>query len=48
LVFAPATVLTAGFGVRLAHHLSRRRLESAFGIFLLLVCLRFIWAIAAA
>lgn len=45
LFFAPTTVLTANLGVRLAHSLSRRRLELAFGIFLLLVCLRFVWAI---
>lgn len=45
LFFAPTTILTANLGVRLAHSLSRRRLELAFGIFLLLVCLRFIWAI---
>ena len=47
LFFAPTTVLTANLGVRLAHSLSRRKLELAFGIFLLLVCLRFIWAIIA-
>ncbi len=45
LFFAPTTVLTANLGVRLAHSLSRRKLEMAFGIFLLLVCLRFVWAI---
>jgi len=45
LFFAPTTVLTANLGVRLAHSLSRRKLELAFGIFLLLVCLRFVWAI---
>jgi len=47
LFFAPTTVLTANLGVRLAHSLSRRKLELAFGLFLLLVCLRFIWAILA-
>lgn len=47
LFFAPTTVLTANLGVRLAHSLSRRKLELAFGIFLLLVCLRFVWAIIA-
>ena len=45
LFFAPTTVLTASLGVRLAHRLSRRRLELAFGLFLLAVCLRFVWAI---
>lgn len=45
VLFAPTTILTANLGVRLAHSLSRRKLELAFGIFLLLVCLRFVWAI---
>ncbi len=45
VLFAPTTVLTANIGVRLAHGLSRRRLELAFGIFLAVVCLRFVWAI---
>jgi uncharacterized membrane protein YfcA len=31
----------APVGARLAHRLSKRRLEVAFGIFLLLVCARF-------
>jgi uncharacterized membrane protein YfcA len=31
----------APIGARLAHRLSKRRLEVAFGIFLLLVCARF-------
>lgn len=44
-LFVPTTLLTAGFGVRLAHNLSRRRLELGFGIFLLLVSARFVWAI---
>lgn len=47
LFFAPTTVLTANLGVKLAHSLSRRKLELTFGIFLLLVCLRFVWAIFA-
>ncbi|KPQ05656.1 MAG: putative permease [Rhodobacteraceae bacterium HLUCCA12] len=45
-LFVPTTVLTASLGVRLAHSLSRRSLEIAFGIFLALVSLRFIVAIA--
>jgi uncharacterized membrane protein YfcA len=45
VLFAPTTVLTAGIGVRLAHALSRRKLELAFGIFLALVSLRFLHAI---
>jgi uncharacterized protein len=45
VLFAPTTILTANLGVRLAHSLSRRRLEMAFGLFLALVCARFLWAI---
>lgn len=44
-LFVPTTVLTANLGVRLAHSLSRRALEMAFGIFLALVSLRFVIAI---
>src|SRR5690606_10781732 len=46
-LFIPTTILTANLGVRLAHSLSRRRLELGFGIFLLLVSARFVWAILA-
>lgn len=41
----PASFLTTHFGVALAHRLSRQHLERAFGIFLLAVCLRFLYAI---
>jgi len=47
VLFAPTTVLTANLGVRLAHSLSRRSLEIAFGIFLALVSVRFIVAIVS-
>lgn len=40
----PTSVLTTRFGVSLAHRLSRRQLETAFGLFLAAVCLRFVWA----
>ncbi|MDB5594871.1 MAG: hypothetical protein JWM36_1832 [Hyphomicrobiales bacterium] len=43
--FAPVAVLTAPLGVRLAHALSKRKLETAFGVFLLLVSLRFLASI---
>lgn len=43
----PASLLTTRFGVALAHRLSRKHLERAFGVFLLLVCLRFLWAMLA-
>lgn len=41
ILFAPASVLAAPYGARLAHRLSKRKLEVAFGLFLLLVALRF-------
>ena len=41
-VIAPLSSLTAPYGARLAHRLSRRALEIAFAIFLLLVSLRFV------
>jgi len=47
LVF-PTTILTAPLGVRLAHALPRRRLEIAFGLFLTLVALRFLFALVIA
>jgi uncharacterized membrane protein YfcA len=42
VLMAPVSSLTTRYGVRLAHWLPRRRLEVAFGIFLLLVAARFI------
>lgn len=41
LVF-PASSLAAPWGARLAHAMSKRKLEISFGIFLLLVALRFV------
>ncbi len=40
----PMSLVTTRFGVALAHRLSRRALETAFALFLVLVCLRFLWA----
>ena len=40
-LMAPVSSYTASYGVRLAHWLPRRKLEIAFGIFLILVALRF-------
>jgi uncharacterized protein len=45
-LMAPVSSFTASYGVRLAHWLPRRKLEIAFGIFLLLVALRFIASLA--
>lgn len=41
ILFAPVSVLTAPYGARLAHSWSRRKLEIAFAIFLLVVAARF-------
>lgn len=40
-IVTPASVLAAPLGVRLSHGVSRRKLEIAFGIFLLSVAIRF-------
>ena len=42
ILMAPVSSYTTGYGVRLAHWLPRRKLEIGFGIFLMLVSLRFI------
>ena len=41
-LMAPVSSFTASYGARLAHWLPKRRLEIAFGIFLLLVSVRFL------
>jgi uncharacterized membrane protein YfcA len=41
-VMAPVSSLTAPYGARFAHHLSRRTLEIAFSCFLILVSARFL------
>ena len=46
VLMAPIASLTAPFGARLAHSLTRRRLEISFGVFLLLVSLRFVYSLA--
>jgi uncharacterized protein len=42
VIMAPVSSFFAVYGARLAHALSRRRLEIAFGIFLLAVAMRFL------
>ena len=42
IVVMPTTLLTAGLGVRVAHALSKRTLEVAFGCYLLIVGSRFV------
>ncbi len=44
-LFVPTSIWTAPIGARLAHRLSKRRLETAFGIFLLVVAARFAWSL---
>ncbi len=45
ICIVPASVWTAPIGANLAHRLPRRKLEIAFGLFLLLVCLRFLFSL---
>jgi uncharacterized membrane protein YfcA len=44
-LMAPVSSYTASFGVRLAHWLPRRGLEIAFGLFLAMVSLRFLFTL---
>jgi uncharacterized membrane protein YfcA len=44
-LYAPASVLAAPYGARIAHNLSRRKLEIAFGLFLVAVALRFLFSL---
>ncbi len=46
-LMAPVASFTAPYGARLAHALSKRRLEVAFGCFLLAVCVRFVLSLVA-
>ena len=41
-LFAPVSIFTAPLGVKLAHAMSKRALEIAFGVFLAVVSLRFV------
>ncbi|CAN0500902.1 unnamed protein product [Phaeothamnion confervicola] len=41
-LMAPVSSYTTSYGVRLAHWLPRRKLEISFGLFLMLVSLRFL------
>jgi uncharacterized protein len=42
VLMAPIAASVAPFGARLAHHLPKRRLEIAFGVFLMAVAVRFL------
>jgi uncharacterized protein len=46
-LFIPTSMLTAPMGANLAHRLSKRKLEIAFGCFMLFVSLRFLWNLFA-
>jgi len=45
VVMAPVSSLTAPYGARLAHALPRRKLEIGFAVFLIVVCVRFLWSL---
>jgi uncharacterized protein len=45
LLIAPTSSFFAPYGARLAHRLPKRKLEIGFGIFMVLVSLRFLWPI---
>jgi uncharacterized membrane protein YfcA len=47
ILFIPTSMLAAPIGVNIAHALSKRKLETAFGIFLGLVSIRFLWSLVA-
>jgi uncharacterized membrane protein YfcA len=42
VLFVPTSIWTAPIGARLAHALPKRKLEVLFGLFLTMVCLRFV------
>ncbi|MCZ8029612.1 MAG: sulfite exporter TauE/SafE family protein [Rubrivivax sp.] len=44
-LLVPTSIWTAPLGVQLAHRLSKRKLEIAFGLFLSIICLRFLLGI---
>jgi uncharacterized membrane protein YfcA len=48
LLMLPTSLLTTRFGVRAAHGLKKRQLELLFGLFLMTVCLRFLYDLVAA
>lgn len=45
VVITPLSMLTAPFGAKLAHSLSKQAMERAFGLFLLVVAARFFWSV---
>jgi uncharacterized membrane protein YfcA len=47
LLIAPTSAYFAPYGARLAHRLPKRKLEIGFGVFMVVVSLRFLWSIIA-
>jgi uncharacterized protein len=47
MLIAPTSAFFAPYGARLAHRLPKRKLEIGFGIFMVIVSLRFLWSIFA-
>jgi uncharacterized membrane protein YfcA len=47
LLIAPTSAFFAPYGARLAHRLPKRKLEIGFGVFMVVVSLRFLWSIIA-
>jgi uncharacterized protein len=47
MLIAPTSSYFAPYGARLAHRLPKRKLEIGFGIFMVVVSLRFLWSIIA-
>jgi uncharacterized membrane protein YfcA len=45
VLFVPTSMMTAPLGARLAHSMSKRQLEVAFGLFLLFAAGRFAWSL---
>lgn len=45
LLIIPITLLVAPLGVRIAHALDKRKLETAFGLFMIIVAARFGWSL---
>jgi uncharacterized protein len=47
MLIAPTSSYFAPYGARLAHRLPKRKLEIGFGVFMVVVSLRFLWSILA-
>jgi uncharacterized membrane protein YfcA len=45
VIMAPVSSFTASYGALLAHRLSQRQLEIGFGLFLLIVSVRFVFTL---